>query len=427
MPIELYIVLAVLALVVGVIALRRRATKAIEGERADALPPAAAPPVREPKVEAPRREPVRPREPDEQRPAPAMPAERPSADPGGEAQRHRDRAEDRERIRRGLEKTRGGFVAKLARIFRGKPKVDAALRDQIEEVLFTADIGTVAATALMERVGEVLDRQQIADSDAVWGVLEQAALDVVRLPAAPLDFTPTYAPYVLLMIGVNGVGKTTTLGKLAAQHQREGRRVLLVAGDTFRAGAVDQLEVWARRVGCDIHTAEEKADPSSVVYEGISRGRREGHDVVLCDTAGRLHTRKELMDELGKVRRAAAKAIAHDLPPDQRAAITGPHDTFLVLDATIGQNALAQAKLFKETTDFTGLVITKLDGTAKGGVVLGVCEELRVPIRYVGVGEGIDDLRTFDAEDFVAALFADAHAEGTQGESSTRTTTGASA
>lgn len=338
----------------------------------------------------------------------SLPRERPGAGTGvAEAERHKERAGDRERMRRGLEKTRGGFVAKLARIFRGKPKVDAELRDRIEEVLFTADIGTVAAQALLDRISEVLDRQQVGDADAIWAVLEQAALDVLRVPAPPVAEALPKTPYVLLMIGVNGVGKTTTLGKLAAAHLREGKRVLMVAGDTFRAGAIDQLEVWARRVGADFHAGDAKADPSSVVYDGIARGKREGYDVVLCDTAGRLHTRKELMDELGKVRRAATKAIVADLQPDARAAIDGPHDTFLVLDATIGQNALAQAKLFKETTDFTGLVITKLDGTAKGGVVLGVCQELAVPIRYVGVGEGVDDLRPFDAEDFVAALFSD--------------------
>jgi fused signal recognition particle receptor len=215
------------------------------------------------------------------------------------------------------------------------------------------------------------------------------------------------------MIGVNGVGKTTTLGKLAAQHTRAGRKVLLVAGDTFRAAATEQLDVWARRVGCAIHTGADKADPSSVIFEGITRGRREGFDVVLCDTAGRLHTRKELMDELAKVGRAAAKAIAKGLPAGtvedgaEAATLTGAHDTFLVLDATIGQNALAQAQLFKETMGFSGLVVTKLDGTAKGGVVLGICDELRVPIRYVGIGEGIEDLRAFDAQDFVDALLAD--------------------
>jgi len=413
-PIELAIAIAVavaIVLAAGLLLWRRRkalppaptptpalSEPSTRQTRRDVAPADAAPP-------SPREAPVRPDVARRDGVATPQPSDRPSV--GIETQRHAAREDDRERIRRGLEKTRGGFVAKLARLIRGKPRVDATLRDQIEEVLFTADIGTVAATALMRRLGDALDRQQITDADAVWAVLEQAALEVVKLPGAPPDFSPATRPYVLLMIGVNGVGKTTTLGKLAAQHHRAGRRVLLVAGDTFRAGATEQLDVWARRVGCDIHTGETKADPSSVVFDGIARGRREGHDVVLCDTAGRLHTRKELMDELGKVRRAAAKAIGQGLPQAERDAVTGPHDTYLVLDATIGQNALAQARLFKETTDFSGLVITKLDGTAKGGVVLGVCEELRVPIRYVGVGEGIDDLRTFDAEDFVAALFAD--------------------
>jgi len=338
----------------------------------------------------------------------AMPVERPRAErPAVEDATARLRREERAHMRAGLAKTRGGFVAKLARLLKGAPKVDADLRDRIEEVLFTADIGTATAEHLTQKVTAMLDKAQVGDPDTVWAVIEQAALDIVQIPAPPTDFAPALRPYVLLAIGVNGVGKTTTLGKLAARHIREGRKVLLVAGDTFRAGAVDQLEVWARRVGAEIHKGDAKADPSSVIYDGVLRGRREGFDVVLCDTAGRLHTRKELMDELGKVRRAATKALAHDLPEPQRAAVVGPHDTYLVLDATIGQNALAQAKLFKETTDFTGLVVTKLDGTAKGGVVLGVCDELKIPIRYVGFGEGVDDLRPFDAEDFVAALLAD--------------------
>jgi fused signal recognition particle receptor len=208
------------------------------------------------------------------------------------------------------------------------------------------------------------------------------------------------------MIGVNGVGKTTTLGKLAAMHAQAGRRVLLVAGDTFRAAAGEQLEIWAKRVGCDIHLGKEGADPSSVIHDGIARGAREGFDVVLCDTAGRLHTKKELMDELQKIRRSCAKALARARGVNE-AEVRGPHDTFLVLDATIGQNALAQAVLFKETMDFTGLVLTKLDGTAKGGVVLGVCDELRVPVRFIGIGEKIDDLRPFDADAFVEAMFGD--------------------
>lgn len=310
-----------------------------------------------------------------------------------------------ERYRAGLAKTRGGFVAKLATLFRGKPTVDDDLRDSVEEVLFTSDIGTQTAQKLMDRVSEVLDRDDVADADAVWSVIRAAALDIVEVDAPAQDFEPDPAPYVLLMIGVNGVGKTTTLGKLAARHAAAGRKVLLVAADTFRAAAVEQLEVWADRVGCGIHKGTDKADPSSVIFDGIRRGRDEGYDVVLCDTAGRLHTRKELMDELEKVGRAATKAVRSGVAdaPDT----LGPHDTFLVLDATIGQNALSQAKLFKETMDFTGLVVTKLDGTAKGGVVLGICDELGVPIRHIGIGEGIEDLRDFEARTFVDALFFD--------------------
>ncbi|MEM7160166.1 MAG: signal recognition particle-docking protein FtsY [Myxococcota bacterium] len=330
-----------------------------------------------------------------------LPVDKPKVEEDGDAQARRER--ERERYRKGLAKTRGGFVAKLSRVFRGKPKVDEDLRDEIEEILFTADIGAVTAEKLQSRVTEVLDRKEVADADAVWSVIREAMLELLEIEAPAPDYSPEHGPYVLLMIGVNGVGKTTTLGKLAAQHSRAGRKVLLVAGDTFRAAAVEQLDVWARRVGCEIHSGADKADPSSVIFEGIQRGRKEGFDVVLCDTAGRLQTRKELMDELGKVGRAAAKALSKGRESQQLTA----HDTFLVLDATIGQNALSQAKLFKETMDFTGLVVTKLDGTAKGGVVLGICDELHIPIRYVGIGEGIDDLRSFNAEDFADALLTD--------------------
>jgi fused signal recognition particle receptor len=336
-----------------------------------------------------------------------LPVDKPKLATSPDAAELARREQERERYRQGLAKTRSGFVAKLARLFKSRPKVTAELRDRIEEVLLTADIGTTTAEKLQAKVTKVLDSKEVADPDAVWSVIRQAMLELLEIDVPAPDYAPKPGPYVLLMIGVNGVGKTTTLGKLAAQHRRAGRKVLLVAGDTFRAAATEQLDVWARRVGCEIHMGADKADPSSVIFEGITRGRREGYDVVLCDTAGRLHTRKELMDELAKVGRAAAKAIGKGLPEGQAAAITGAHDTFLVLDATIGQNALAQAQLFKETMGFSGLVITKLDGTAKGGVVLGVCDELGVPIRYVGIGEGIDDLRAFDAQDFVDALLAD--------------------
>lgn len=376
----LIIALLVAVLAAGGFLYMRRRDPALPGSVDLSLPPSLSPDV----------EATDDTEPDEPEALPA-PAARPKA------------PKNHERYRDGLAKTRGGFVAKLATVFRGKPKVDDDLRDDVEEILFTSDIGTQTAQKLMDRVSDVLDRDDVADPDAVWSVIRQAALEVVDVGAPAQDFTPDPGPYVLLMIGVNGVGKTTTLGKLAARHAAAGRKVLLVAADTFRAAAMEQLEVWAERVGCDIHKGTDKADPSSVIFEGIQKGREGGYDVVLCDTAGRLHTRKELMDELAKVGRAAAKAVRGNSDDET----LGPHDTFLVLDATIGQNALAQAKLFKETMDFTGLVVTKLDGTAKGGVVLGICDELGVPIRHIGIGEGIDDLRDFEPQTFVDALFFD--------------------
>jgi fused signal recognition particle receptor len=316
------------------------------------------------------------------------------------------KAAERDRYLQGLAATRGGFVAKLARLFRGRPRVSAELREEIETVLFTADIGAKAAQKLLDKVTDLLDNSDVADADKVWAVIRAEARRILAIPTTPLDYSPNPKPYVLLMIGVNGVGKTTTLGKLAALHKQAGRRVLLVAGDTFRAAAGEQLEIWAQRVGCDIHRGPDNADPSSVIHDGIARGAREGYDVVLCDTAGRLHTKKELMDELQKIRRSSAKALARARGVAD-SDVKGPHDTFLVLDATIGQNALAQASLFKETMDFSGLVLTKLDGTAKGGVVLGVCDELAVPVRFIGIGERVEDLRPFDPDAFVEALFGD--------------------
>ncbi len=333
-----------------------------------------------------------------------LPVEKP-ADPAlaaRKAEEERLQAEQRDRYRKGLARTRGGFVSKLARIFQAKPRISDDLIEEIEMVLFTADIGTKTAQSLLDRVSAELRKQQVADIDAVWGVIRQAALEILAIEVPPLDLTPTHPPYVLLMIGVNGVGKTTTLGKLASRFQTAGHDVLLVAGDTFRAAAGEQLEVWAQRVGCGIYQGKEGSDPSSVIFDGIIHGHENNYDVVLCDTAGRLHTKKELMAELEKIRRTCAKARAKVAPEAQD--IDGPHDTFLVLDATIGQNALSQANLFKETMDFTGIVMTKLDGTAKGGVLLGVVDELGVPVRFIGIGEGIDDLRDFDGEAFVDAL-----------------------
>ncbi len=370
----------------------------VEAPKVEAPKPVEAPKVEAPKVEAPK--PVEP-EPEVARAPVPMPVDKPKVPSREELEQIELETKkiERERYRSGLKKTKKGFIAKLTRLFRGRPKVSDDLKDEIEEVLLTADIGAKTAQRLLDTVTDELDKHEVADPDAVWTVIREQALSILDIEARPLDYDPEVKPYTLLMIGVNGVGKTTTLGKLAARHVEAGRKTLLVAGDTFRAAAGEQLEVWARRVGCDIHMGKDGADPSSVLFDGIMRGRKEAYDVVLCDTAGRLHTRKELMDELQKMGRAASKALSKD-----RAEME-PHDIFLVLDATIGQNALAQAQMFKETMNFSGLVLTKLDGTAKGGVVLGVVDELKIPIRYIGIGERVEDLRRFDPEAFCDVLF----------------------
>ncbi len=296
-------------------------------------------------------------------------------------------------LREGLEKTRGGFIARIGKLFSFKKEIDDDLLLELEEALFTADIGPLTANKLFEAVRERLSRKQLADPDEVWKALREISMEILDVPAPKLD--PSRGrPFVILVAGVNGVGKTTTIGKLASQFRGQGKRVLLAAGDTFRAAAIDQLAVWAERAGCDIVRGAEGSDPSSVIFDAIRKARDEGHDIVIADTAGRLHTQVGLMEELGKVRRTAAKA-----------AEGAPHESLLVLDATTGQNALAQADMFMKTLEFTGIVITKLDGTAKGGIILGVCDRMKVPVRYIGIGEKIQDLRPFDPQGFVEALF----------------------
>jgi fused signal recognition particle receptor len=315
-------------------------------------------------------------------------------------------AEAKERVavlKKGLATTRGGFIARLAQVFGRKKDIDPALLDEMQAILITADIGPRTADKLLERLRDRLERSELRDEDAVWEALQQEGRSILTTGVTGgggIRLGVHGSPTTILVIGVNGVGKTTTIGKLASHFHADGKRVVLAAGDTFRAAAVLQLEVWAKRVGCDLVKGKDRADPGSVIFDAVRKAKTEGHDVVIADTAGRLHTKSNLMEELKKVVRTAEKAL--ERPVDE---------VLLVLDATTGQNAIQQTQLFKEAIAVSGLVLTKLDGTAKGGVVLGIVDEHHVPVRYVGIGERIEDLREFDPESFVDALFAKPGAE----------------
>jgi fused signal recognition particle receptor len=295
----------------------------------------------------------------------------------------------------GLQRTRAGWVARLGQIFAGKKEIDPSLVEELEKVLLTADIGVRTSQKLLDEIRGSLDRRELADPAAVWAYLRRRSVEILSVSGGSIDFA-TARPFVLLVIGVNGSGKTTTIGKLASKLKSDGRTVLLAAGDTFRAAAAEQLEIWGGRVGAPVIRGKEASDPSSVVFEAVKRGRTENIDVVIADTAGRLHTKANLMEELQKVRRVTAKAMDG-----------APHETWLVIDATSGQNAIAQAQIFAQAMNVTGIVLTKLDGTAKGGVILGIADQLGIPVRFIGVGERVEDLRSFDAEEFVEALFGD--------------------
>jgi fused signal recognition particle receptor len=295
-------------------------------------------------------------------------------------------------LRKGLAATRGGFIARLTALFQGKKEIDPAILEQVEEVMLASDVGPKTTHAILGRLREALERNELRDADAVWAALRAEAMRILGIGGGPIRTVSK--PTVVLMVGVNGVGKTTTIGKLATRYNAAGKKVVLAAGDTFRAAAVQQLEVWGKRVGAEVVRGKEGADPGAVAFDATTKAKESGADLLLVDTAGRLHTKAPLMDEIKKVRKTIAKALDG-----------APHETFLVLDATTGQNALTQAAMFKDALDLTGIVLTKLDGTAKGGIVLGICDELGVPVRYVGLGERAEDLREFDAEDFVEALF----------------------
>ncbi len=300
-------------------------------------------------------------------------------------------------IASGLQKTRSeGFVARLSQIFAGQA-LSPEILDEVEEVLLTSDIGVRTADRLMESLKVELSAEQMADPSLVWQTLKREASTILKAAdgAAKSPVSPSEGPRITMVLGVNGTGKTTSIGKMANRLTHEGEKVTLIAGDTFRAAAAEQLEVWGKRVGADVFRGNEGADPSSVVYDGVRKALDEGSDIAFVDTAGRLHTQVNLMEELRKVRRVMGKAIDG-----------APHEVLMVLDATTGQNAIQQARIFNEATDVTGIILTKLDGTAKGGIVIGIADELGIPIRYVGVGERVEDLRNFDADEFVEALFA---------------------
>jgi fused signal recognition particle receptor len=299
-----------------------------------------------------------------------------------------------QRLKDGLTKSRETWVQKIGSIFQN-PEWDEQSLEEMEESLLTADVGVKSTQKLMTTLRELSPTGTEDLTQDMSSQLQQAMVTMLQDSTAAPKIQPlSVRPWIVLFLGVNGVGKTTTIGKLAAQYKTAGKKVLLVAGDTFRAAAIEQLEIWGRRAGVEMIKHRSGSDPSAVVYDGMQAAKSRGIDVLLIDTAGRLHTKVHLVEELKKIRRV----IAREQPG-------APHETLLVLDATTGQNGMQQAKIFKDATDIDGIVLTKLDGTAKGGVIISIQEELGVPVRYIGVGEDVDDLQPFEAERFVQALF----------------------
>ena len=285
------------------------------------------------------------------------------------------------------------FFQRISRAVIGKSRVDDDTLDAIEEALVESDMGVDTTLKIIDNLEERVERDKFMSFDELVGLLRDEIGALVGESVEPFDFSKK--PYVILVVGVNGVGKTTTIGKLAAMLTRQGKKVLLGAADTFRAAAVDQLTIWAERAGVDIVKQSMGSDPASVAFDTVQAAVARGADVAIIDTAGRLHNRVDLMNELTKIRNVVRKVV-----PD------GPHDVMLILDASTGQNAFAQAKEFARATDITSLAVTKLDGTAKGGVVVGVSDQFHIPVKFIGVGEGIDDLKVFDKQEFVEQLFA---------------------
>lgn len=300
------------------------------------------------------------------------------------------------RLKQGLSKTSASIGEGMASLFLGRKIIDDELLEDIETRLLTADIGVEATSVIIQHLTQKVARKELADADALYKSLQAELAAMLKPVEQPLKITSQNKPFVILVVGVNGAGKTTTIGKLAKKLQLEGKKVMLAAGDTFRAAAVEQLQVWGERNKIPVIAQHTGADSASVIFDAVQAAKARGIDVLIADTAGRLHTKDNLMEELKKVRRVISKLDAD-----------APHEVLLVLDAGTGQNAISQAKQFNQTVELTGLALTKLDGTAKGGVIFALAKQFGLPIRYIGVGEGIDDLRTFEAEPFVQALFAE--------------------
>lgn len=296
-----------------------------------------------------------------------------------------------DKLKNGLSKTKTSFDEKMNDIFSNFRKVDEDLLEELEEALIMSDVGANTSATIINNLRERVKKENIKDEQGVREALRKEIQEI--FDAADNTLKLETKPAVILVVGVNGVGKTTSIGKIANRLKRDGKKVVVAAADTFRAAAVEQLEIWANRVGCDIVKREEGVDPASVVYDAIKITKEKNADVLICDTAGRLHNKKYLMDELIKIK----KVIDKELPDSSE-------EVLMVLDATTGQNAISQVQAFKETVDITGIVLTKLDGTAKGGAVIGIVNENKVPVKFIGVGEQVDDMEIFNSEDFVKAL-----------------------
>jgi fused signal recognition particle receptor len=424
-PILIVVVVVVALAAVWFLFLRKKEEPALpeSTEQARPLPSKEAAPAKEPTKAAapPKKEEKRP---SEKPPAPAAEKAKPAAPPAAREEEEEEeevpvevepargapakapaapsrRAKDVAGLRKGLTRAREseGFFGRLKAVFAGKKEIDPQLVEQIEEVLLTSDVGVKTTEGLVSAIKEELSKGELKSEEKVWEALRSKAREVVDIGGGGIALSAT--PTVVMVVGVNGSGKTTTIGKLATRLTGEGKKVILAAGDTFRAAAVQQLVAWGKRAGCEVVTGADGANAGAVLFDAVQKAKEVGADVVLADTAGRLHTKTNLMEELKKIARTMGKALDG-----------APHETLLVLDATNGQNATQQAALFKEALPLSGIVLTKLDGTAKGGVVLGICAEHQIPVRYIGVGERPDDLRDFNAEEFVEALLGN----GTESE-----------